>query len=145
MRQAARSGGCRHAGAPRICARDFLGRSCWHCSFECVTRFNGFCGAIEAREFFGREKSVRLDDRDHAVFDVDKAAIPLALFALKSLRERVDARDVRHSFDGVQESRGANWAQDQDWRGARDAQAEMGAAADDVVGAMAAFDEMTDL
>ena len=57
----------------------------------------------------------------------------------------MDAGDVRHPFDGVHENGGANLAQDQDECGARDAQAKVGAAADDVVGAMAAFDEVADL
>ena len=56
----------------------------------------------------------------------------------------MNAGDVCHSLDGIHENRGANLAQDQYESGARDAQAEMGAAADDVVGAVAAFDKVTD-
>jgi len=72
--------------APGICARDLGRRSCLHGSFEIVARFDGFRGAIEAREFLGREKAVRFDYRDHAVFEIGEAAIPSALFALKGLR-----------------------------------------------------------
>src|ERR1700733_3911175 len=79
IRRAARSGGCRRAGAPRICACEVRGRSCSDRSFEVVARLDGFCGAIEARKFFGLEKTVGLDPRDHAVFEIDEAAIPVAL------------------------------------------------------------------
>src|SRR5438105_12946238 len=80
---------------------------------------------IEKQKFIGSEKAFGLDDGNDGLVDSGEAAIPVALFVMEGLRERLETSHAGHFLDAVNEESGARAAQDEHQRSVRGREAEV--------------------